>query len=216
MIAPIQRPIPRRRNPDPAWHAAFLAMLPAIRTHAKIAFRHLNPEAREEAVQETTCNACCAFKRLAELGKLELAYPGVLARYGVAQVKDGRKVGGHLNCKDVLSEYCQAKKHVRVERLDRFDEEEGQWLEAVVEDHRTPVADQAAFRCDFPEWLAKLSPRDRRIALRLAQGERTGVVARQFRVSPARISQLRRELHDSWREFHDAHMQTQDVELSTA
>ena len=35
----------------PAWHARFLAMLPAIRTHARFAFRHLNPEAREEHLQ---------------------------------------------------------------------------------------------------------------------------------------------------------------------
>ncbi|MFH1265007.1 MAG: hypothetical protein ABIK89_04725 [Planctomycetota bacterium] len=39
----------RRPGTVPAWHATFLAMLPTIKTHAKIAFRHLDPEAREEA-----------------------------------------------------------------------------------------------------------------------------------------------------------------------
>ena len=48
-------------------------MMPAIKAHAKIAFRHLGPEAREEAVQETLCNACCAFARLVEFGKTDLA-----------------------------------------------------------------------------------------------------------------------------------------------
>ena len=33
---------------EPAWHKAFLAMLPTIQRHARIAFRHLRPEARED------------------------------------------------------------------------------------------------------------------------------------------------------------------------
>ena len=36
----------------------------------------------------------------------------------------------------------------------------------------------------------------------LLRGERTSDVARQFRISPGRISQLRREFERSWREFH--------------
>ena len=31
----------------PAWHKGFLEMLPAIRRQTRLAFRHLNPEARE-------------------------------------------------------------------------------------------------------------------------------------------------------------------------
>jgi len=92
----------RPRKSVPAWHARFLEMLPAIVQHARISFRHLRPEARAEAVQEVVCNTCCAVARLAELGKLDLAYPSVLARFGVAQVKDGRKTGSKLNCRDVL------------------------------------------------------------------------------------------------------------------
>ena len=40
----------------PAWHAGFLEMLPAIRRQARLAFRHLDPEAREEAVEEAVAN----------------------------------------------------------------------------------------------------------------------------------------------------------------
>ena len=39
----------RSSRPVPAWHQKFLAMLPAIRLHARISFRHLDIEAREEA-----------------------------------------------------------------------------------------------------------------------------------------------------------------------
>ena len=35
------------------------------------------------------------------------AYPSVLARCAVAQIKDGRLVGGRMNVKDVSSPYCQ-------------------------------------------------------------------------------------------------------------
>ena len=37
-----------------AWHAAFLEIPPAIQRQAQVAFRHLDREAREEAVQEVT------------------------------------------------------------------------------------------------------------------------------------------------------------------
>ena len=186
----------------PAWHETFLSMLPAIANHARISFRHLPPEAREDAIQEVVCNACCAIARLAKLGKLDLAYPSVLARYAVAQVRDGRKVGCKLNIRDVLSPYCQAKKNVTVERLDRYDAEEDAWAEAVVEDTRTAtVFEIVAFRCDFKEWLRGLKRRDRRIAQMLAVGNRTSDVAQRFDMSAGRVSQLRRELAESWREF---------------
>jgi hypothetical protein len=188
------------RPSPPAWHTAFLAMLPTIRTHARIAFRHLDPEAREEAVQEVIANACRAYKRLVDLGKADIGYAGVLARYGVAQVKDGRRVGGRLNVRDISSEYCQRRKGVTVKRLDRFDREEG-WQEIVVEDKHATPADVARVRVDFSDWLRTLRRRDRRIAETLSVGETTSDVAKRFRVSPSRVSQLRHELRDSWDEF---------------
>ena len=39
-----------RTDTTPPWHAEFLEMLPTIRRQASIAFRHVNPEAREDAV----------------------------------------------------------------------------------------------------------------------------------------------------------------------
>jgi hypothetical protein len=177
-------------------------MLPAIENCARVAFRHLRAEARDDAIQEVIDNALLAYVRLVEQGKTDVAYPTVLAKFGIAQYYDGRRVGGHLNVRDVLSQYAQRIKRFVVERLDRFNEEEGEWKEAVVEDHQTPVPDQVAFRIDFPAWLAILPRRDHRIAQTLAMGHSTGTVAKRFHVSDGRISQKRRELHDSWREFH--------------
>jgi len=186
----------------PVWHEVFLRMLPAIVTHAKIVFRHLDPEAKEEALQETVCNACRAVARLAELGKLDLAYGSVLAHFAVSQVKDGRQVGCSLNSNDILSRRCQQLKHVKIERIDHFNEEENGWRQAVVIDTRSsPVPEIVAFRCDFSDWLASLPRRDCHIAESLAIGNRTGEVAKQFDVSEGRVSQLRRELAESWWAF---------------
>lgn len=186
----------------PAWHSGFLKMLPVIRQVAHVNFRHLRGDTYDDAVEEVIANACVAYKRLVDVGKADVAYPTVLARFAVAQRNDGRRVGGRLCVRDVSSPYAQRKKRIVVERLDRFDEEEGEWIEAVVEDYRTPVAEQAAFRCDFPAWLDVQAKPKRRIAEALAVGMQNKDVARRFGLSRGRISQLRREFHKSWQEFH--------------
>ena len=192
----------RSRKSVPAWHSLFSAMLPRIITHARISFRHLRPEARQDATAECVANAFVAFARLVQLDKVDLAYPSVLARYAVAQVKAHRKVGGSLNVKDVLSGYAQRQKGFFVERLDHFDDEENQWQEAIVQDTRlAPVPDIVAFRCDFSAWLRSLPRRDRRVTATLALGNRTSDVAKRFNVTEGRVSQLRRELAESWRAF---------------
>jgi DNA-directed RNA polymerase sigma subunit (sigma70/sigma32) len=145
---------------------------------------------------------------------MDVAYPTVLARYAVAQIQDGRRVGSRLNVRDVLSPYAQKHKGIHVERLDHFDREEDQWIEAVVEDSRTPVPDQVAFRCDFPAWLETLPRRNRRIAKALSLGHTTSEVAKRFQVSAGRISQLRREMQQSWRDFHgEANVETSPPDL---
>lgn len=197
MIAPARSA--RRR--EPAWHAPFLDMLPAIVRAARHSFRTLDPERRDDAVQEVVANACQAYCRLVQLDKPDLAYPQALARYAVAQYRDGRRVGNRLNVHDVLSPYAQRRKAIRVDRLDRRDPDSDEWLEAVVEDPHTRPPENAAFRIDFSNWLATLPARRRRIALTLARGEPTVSAAARFGMSPGRISQLRRVFRDAWQSF---------------
>jgi hypothetical protein len=192
-------------RPRPAtrlgWQAGFLIMLPAIRQQLRFAFRDLKAEDREEAVAEATANAAIVYARLFQLGKTDVAYPSALARFAAAQYRSGRRVGNRLNVNDVMSGYAQHRRGIHVERLDKFDLEQG-WKEVFVEDRSCTPAELAASRIDFDNWLGGLSTKRRRIAATLASGESTLAVARKFRLSPGRISQLRRELDQDWRAFH--------------
>ena len=194
-------PLRTQRRPTD-WQPLLLAMLPAIRRTLRIAFRHLRREEREEAIQEATANVCVALARLVQQGRSERAYATVLARFAAAQVSSGRQVGTPLNAKEVLSLYAQYKQGFHVAPLEPYCAEDRAWREAVVADSRTPIPDQVWFRIDFPAWLKKLSRRKRRIALALAAGSCTSEVASQFRLSRGRVSQLRRELLESWSAFH--------------
>ncbi len=199
MIAPARSA--RCKKSPPAWHAAFEAMVPVIERQARIAFRHLNAQARQEAIQEVICNSCCAFARLAELNKTDVAYPSVLAGFGIRQTIEGRKIGTRLNVHDVTSEYCQRKKGLLVERLDCYDDETQAWAEILIEDKHVGPADTAITRIDFGSWLQLLPRHLRKIANFLANGESTGAAARRFRLSPGRISQIRRQLYEAWVAF---------------
>ena len=176
----------------PAWHDRFMALVPAIKEQARVAFRHLRPEARSEAIQEVVVNACVAFRCLFELGKADLAYPTPLALYAIKQYREGRRTGTKSNCKDISSSYCQKKKGVGVGRLDRYDRLEQQWIEVLVEDRRSGPAEIVQAKLDIGDWMASLSHRRRKIAKVLAIGETTKETARKFQVSEGRISQVRR------------------------
>ena len=76
-----------------------------------------------------------------------------------------------------------------------------EWKELTA-DRRANPADVAAYRVDYREWLGRLQQFKRTVALRLAVGDTTSDVAQQFRLSKARISQLRRELAENWNAFH--------------
>jgi hypothetical protein len=186
--------------PCPTWHERFLSMLPAIRRHAEIHFRGIGCELRQELVQETIARSLCDYLRLLERGKEHVGHARSLARYAVAQVKQGRRVGRRLNVRDVGSKYCQRRKNIKLQSLHEkhFD---GAWTEILAEGRRWTPADAAAARVDVSEWLTTLPGRTRELAERLALGESTQNAARMFGISCGRVSQMRRELEYGWRRF---------------
>jgi hypothetical protein len=199
MIARVKRP--KSQCKAPARHAMFLAMLPAIRRSAQVAFRKLPPELRHDLIEEVVANSYVAFARLVERGHADRALPSPLARFAITQIRVGRRVGSRLRIGDAMSNYAQFRKQFSVERLDHFSDEDGCWKEVLVEDRRATPADVAATRLDFTEWLRRLTARLRKIALALAAGETTSAAAKMFGVTPARISQIRDLLRRSWEAF---------------
>ena len=181
----------------------FLELLPDIERYARWAFRGLDVECREEAVQDVRANASRAYKRLADLNREEVAYAGALARFAVAQYREGRRVGTPINSRDVCSPQRKRSTGIRVYHFGIPGRHAQVWEEGLVDNTTSPIPDQVAFRIDFPRWLATHSPRDRRIAEELMVGNRPLDVARSHGISPARVSQVRRELATSWAQFED-------------
>ena len=187
---------------SPTAAEAFPALLPRLTAYLRSAFGRFQPAQRDDALQETVASAFVAFARLCQRGRSQFGVPRSLARYAIAHWFAGRRVGSPLNGNDVLSVYAQRRHPINVEQLDHEVDSEDAWRASLVADRQTPIPEQVWFRIDFPVWLAQLSERNRQVAMALAQGDTAREVSQRFAVSPGRVSQLRREFHESWRQFH--------------
>jgi hypothetical protein len=193
----------------------FLVLLPRIEVHARIYFRFMKPDRKEEAVAETVALAWHWFVRLAERGKDAAPFVSALASYAARAVLSGRRLCGQLPSKDVCSELAQRRHGFTVQALPQstrhpFDEVyasvQGQRhidaVEEMLKDNTmTPPPDQAAFRIDFAAWRTTRTEGDRRLMADLMLGERTGHVSRKYGLTAGRVSQLRREFHHDWLRF---------------
>jgi hypothetical protein len=104
--------------------------------------------------------------------------------------------------KDALSPLAQARHQFVAGKLPDYSTPSNNPLnDALLDNTRSPVPDQVAFRVDFPAWLGLLSERDRQVAEGLMLGGRTCDVADGYGLSPSRVSQLRREFERGWRNF---------------
>jgi hypothetical protein len=189
------------RNAD--LHADFLAILPKIEAHAAIAFRFVACEDRKaDMIHEAVALSWLWFKRLREQGKNPTEFPTAIAGFAARAVASGRRLCGQESSRDVLSILARRKKGFFVTSLPDHSTAHGNpWDEALQDNTQTPVPDAVAFKIDFPSWLTTLTPRNRDIAEDMAVGHHTQELAERHNVSPARISQLRREFHTSWTSF---------------
>jgi DNA-directed RNA polymerase sigma subunit (sigma70/sigma32) len=74
-------------------------------------------------------------------------------------------------------------------------------IDALADTRQSSPADQAAFRSDTREWLESLGDKGR-IVEEMALGESTKDLARRYKKSEGRISQIRGEAAESYRKFH--------------
>jgi hypothetical protein len=200
-----------------ALQAHFLAIMPRIRVHAEIHFHHIKcPGKREDAIQEVIALSWKWYLRVIEQGKNPDEFVSSLATFAVKHVRSGRRLCGQEKAKDVLSPRAQKHKGFSVEPLPTsmlrgheqfFGQPHGQdqmdaLEERLCDNTQTPVPDQAAFRIDFPEWLSQLGQRNGEIAKDMALEHGTFDLADKHKMSPGRISQLRREFRTDWLRFH--------------
>ena len=152
----------------PAWHDRFLQLLPDIRGQARMRLRSLAPRpARRRSTKFWRGARGLRPARGTWQGRFGVCHAAgaVLARLILA----GKRVGMRTNVHDVLSPYCQQRKQLTIERLDRCDRASGEWEEIAVADRHTTPAEAAATRLDFVTGPGLLPPRNRRL------GQATGL-----------------------------------------
>ncbi len=193
------------RSPDiESLQVAFLSHLPQIQLHADFAFRHIRcPHTRADYTAETVALAWKVFVALARRGKDVAAFITTFALRCSQAVKAGRRLCGQESRRDVLAPTTQQVHGLALEHLLPAGTLGGNpWEEALRDNSVSPVLDQVGWKLDFPRWRGSHSPRDQAILDDLMIGECTQEVAQHHALSPARVSQLRREFHQSWRRFH--------------
>jgi Mor family transcriptional regulator len=166
-------------------------------------------------LQEMRSLAWMWFLRLAQRGKDAGDYLSTFNDFLVRAVSSGRRIMGTEKAKDAMCVRTLKRRGFKVESLPNDfrashksiystvhgQQEHDTFEERLSDNSITPIPDQAAFRIDWPAWMQTQTERDRRIIDDLMAGERTFEVSRKYGLSPGRISQLRRRLHDDWEEF---------------
>jgi hypothetical protein len=200
-------------------HAAFVALLPRIELHARFHFRAVHcAEKRAELIAEATALAWKWFLRLVQRGKNVNEFPSTFASLVARAVRSGRRLCGNEKARDVLSTVAKRRHGFAVESLpastarsrDGFcSTPHGQGMPDIFEERLrdntvTPIPDAAAFRIDWPRFLATLSDRDRRLAEYLSLGHAAKKAARKFKLSPPRVTQLRQRWSREWQLFQGA------------
>lgn len=138
--------------------------------------------------------ACDALSRAWELSKHPSAARATatqIAYYACLQVKLGRQ----------FSESQRSTTGPNQQRKPKPRRVGNGRMEQLLDGHHADPADLAALKLDYDAWLLTLTDRERECLEAFLQGETTQDVAKRIGVSPARVSQIRRELVTFWRAF---------------
>ncbi len=201
------RTITKSNNENP--NNGFLKFLPAVTTHASIAFRHLREADREEAIAEAVAAAFLNFASARRRGKLGVVKSSMLANYAVLHARSGKHVGGTDAKHDVLNFKAQKAGGFVVHHLawddshvyDVLRAPEVVWRAVLLEDKNTPVPEQARFRVDFSSFMAKQQDRTRKAIALLAAGHNRSQVADMLGVTPSAVTQRMAKAEREWAAF---------------
>lgn len=75
------------------------------------------------------------------------------------------------------------------------------WCESFLTDGRVNVASEVCFMLDCEAWIKTLTAQRRKMLERMIAGDTTSELAQHFGVTAGRISQIRKELYDSWKQY---------------
>jgi hypothetical protein len=176
-------------------HESFVRQLPELELTALSRFRNRNPEARQEAIQNTRALAWMCWVRLVQ--RRRAVDDGLLRSvwwYAVRQTKMGRTInrGDGMEGKRRQDAYDQRSKPIQHIDFNYY-------IGAM-----TPVPDAVAFRLDLPRFFETLNDRQRAMAMDLASGMTTKEVAGKHGVSAAAVSQFRSRFKVLLERFYEA------------
>jgi len=185
------------------WQAAFLALLPTVESVARLYFRHVrSPDAKLDRLAEAVALAWSWYMRLRQRGRDPAHFVVTFSQIVARSVNSGRRLCGQEKARDALSSVCQRRRGFVVAPLPDGTAMIGNVFDdALIDNTRTSVPDQVQFRIDFPQWRRTLTRRRRVLMEAMALGHRTSDLAGMFMLSQGRVSQVRRELCESWRAF---------------
>jgi hypothetical protein len=182
---------------------AFLAILPKIEQIARFHFRNCPcGDRKQDCISETVALCWLWHRRLVAQGRDPSTFVTAFTRLAALAVSSGRRLCGQETARDALSSACQRRQRFTVvpiadgcgARVSVFDD-------ALRDNMQSPIPNQVQFRIDYPSWRATLDDRRQHLVDAMMEGYSTSDLATQFGVTAGRVSQLRREFHDSYAAF---------------
>ena len=162
----------------------FLDVYPVVLRRCRLI--RATPEEKEELTAEAVCVALAGFRSLERRGKT--VSPKSIAYYAIRRACSGRKVATSDSKRDAMRKVTHD-----VENLPEN-------LIHCLASGESP-ADEAIVRIDFPAFLKTVGSKKRRACGMFLSGQTTPEVSRRIRISPGRVSQIRRELVEGYHAF---------------
>ena len=180
----------------------FREIMPHVERIAGHAFRHMDPESREDAVAEAVAQAWQNHLQCTLNGKS----PGApsIAYYAVQNVRSGRKLAG-TSCTDVTSEKTQMMGRSAVSHTGNKAESIGDGPTTPLIDHRTWMRPfhRTRVEMDYPDFLdqQEVTDQEETIFSMLAEGRMGKEIAAELEVSQPRVSQIKKSLSRKLMQF---------------
>jgi len=193
----------------------FARMLPEIKAFANFRFAFMDPDARDEAVQETTALAWMNYASARSKGKVLNA--STLVHYAALNVTSGRRMAGSSST-DVMSRETQMKGRATVENFGKApvkdddqgesgENDDGTWgrvHDAMVgrRQWERPL-EHVRINMDYRAFLEQpgVNENEKSVFEHLSAGSTTSEMAQKIGVSSPRVCQLKNSLGKKLREF---------------